>query len=82
VPKQKPLWEAVADAVSDNPDNPGVPDMDCSDWAIVFRVIADDVAPKSMCTSPDDSWDASAITYQLIRTRLLTAARIADEHSH
>lgn len=75
--EQQPLHEACAEVCAFNRQNPGWPDLDLSDWALIFRVIADEVVPEHLCYAID-SWDAGAIAYGVIRNKLLDAAKEAE----
>ena len=81
-----PLWEVLQEACAENPDYPGVPDMAQSDWAIVFKVLADHLSPEeikppySYWENPGDMSVAYAMWMQrqAFRNRLLREAEVAN----
>jgi len=71
---RKPLWEVMHDAFL----SVGLTgEKGRKGFAAELRAIADEAVPEHLCQA-DDSWDAAAIAYGVVRDRLLAAADEAE----
>jgi hypothetical protein len=68
---RKPLWEVMREAYERHMYSQR------KGYAAELRAIADEVVPEHLCEA-DDSWDAAAIAYGVVRDRLLAAADEAE----
>lgn len=77
----KQYWSDLVEVLANNPDNPGVPDLDTSDYALIFEFIASRFVGEEEYPLPEDRHSTiNSIpirTRALVRANLLTAAKEA-----